>query len=265
MVSEFELIPPTASRPIHTLQLDLLPERSGSAATNMATDFLLLKHYPQPDHARFRAYSWQRPAYTFGYSQKIAFVRDHLPAGFDGELCRRPTGGGIVDHRVDWTYAIVIPRGADLYDERAVESYRVIHQAITEALLHVGVDAQLKTVCEPPATEDAAAGKNCRPTAPGVCFQRAERFDVVHSRTGAKLAGAAQKRAKHGLLFQGSLARAAIEIDGAIDWDAFTDSFTTGLGAALQAEPTPSPWPDIDEVIDDLADQYSTTEWIEYR
>ena len=36
----------------------------------------------------------------------------------------------------------------------------------------------------------------------------AELHDVVHTTTGTKLAGAAQKRSKHGLLFQGSIARA---------------------------------------------------------
>jgi lipoate-protein ligase A len=45
----------------------------------MATDFLLLKRYPAAAHARFRHYGWHRPAFTFGYSQKIAWVRTQLP------------------------------------------------------------------------------------------------------------------------------------------------------------------------------------------
>ncbi|MCU6551020.1 lipoyl protein ligase domain-containing protein, partial [Klebsiella pneumoniae] len=92
------------------MTLDLLPTRTGGAAENMATDFLLLQRYSNETHARFRHYGWHRPAFTFGYSQKIAFVRAQLPADTPVELCRRPTGGGVVDHRDDWTYALVIPR-----------------------------------------------------------------------------------------------------------------------------------------------------------
>src|SRR5690606_39065461 len=104
--------------------LDVLPERHDSAAGNMAADFLLLQRYPAETHARFRSYGWHRPAFTFGYSQKIAWVREQVAPFAPVELCRRPTGGGLVDHRQDWTYALVIPRGHALYDARAVESYR---------------------------------------------------------------------------------------------------------------------------------------------
>lgn len=236
----------------------------------MATDFLLLQHYPDADHARFRSYGWQRPACTFGFSQKIAFVREHLPADFEGELCRRPTGGGIVDHRYDWTYALVIPRGAALYDERAVESYRLIHVALTHALVACGIPAEIKTDCDPPAADpdglnDNAAAVACRPVGPGVCFQRAERHDVIHAGTGAKLAGAAQKRAKRGLLFQGSVDRAAVEHAGAIDWTQFSDTFIAHLADALAADAAPAAWPDIDEAVDQLAEQYAMPEWVEYR
>jgi len=96
------------------MQLDLLPHRTAGAAENMAADFLLLQRYPEPAHARFRHYDWRGPAFTFGYGQKIAYVRDQLAALAPGEhpdLTRRPTGGGVVDHRNDWTFALVIPRG----------------------------------------------------------------------------------------------------------------------------------------------------------
>ncbi|MGH8021640.1 MAG: lipoyl protein ligase domain-containing protein, partial [Opitutaceae bacterium] len=98
--------------------LHLLPARSAVAAENMAIDFLLLKRYPHEDAARLRHYGWRRPAFTFGYSQKIEFVRERLPHGEAGELdlARRPSGGGLVDHREDWTYALVLPRGLPLFD-----------------------------------------------------------------------------------------------------------------------------------------------------
>jgi lipoate-protein ligase A len=81
------------------MNLEVLPQRTGGAAENMATDFMLLQRYPREKVARYRHYDWRSPAFTFGYSQKIAFVRSQLPAGEALDLCRRPTGGGVVDHQ----------------------------------------------------------------------------------------------------------------------------------------------------------------------
>ena len=72
--------------------LEILPTRTAGAAENMAVDFLLLQRYPRERAPRFRHYEWRAPAFTFGYSQKIAFVREQLPPGETFDLCRRPTG-----------------------------------------------------------------------------------------------------------------------------------------------------------------------------
>ena len=238
------------------MKLDLLPTRTAGAAENMAVDFLLLQRYPDAGAARFRHYEWRGAAFTFGYSQKIAFVREKLAADLPADLCRRPTGGGIVDHRQDWTYALVLPRGHALEEVRATESYRVVHACLTSALVACGVPAVLKAACEPPAD-----GETCGVS--GVCFQRAELFDVVHGTTGAKLAGAAQKRNKHGLLFQGSIEKTAT---GPVEWDEFEEKFTAELARALGAEAGAAPWPEFAEgELEGLIEQYSAPEWVEYR
>jgi lipoate-protein ligase A len=236
------------------MNLELLPTRTGGAAENMALDFLLLQRYLRASAPRFRHYEWRGPAFTFGYAQKIAFVRAQLPLGESFDLCRRPTGGGLVDHREDWTYALVIPRGHPLEEMRATHSYRAVHEAIAEALRAQEVNAVLKQVAE----DDAES-------AGGVCFQRAEVFDVVHGVTGEKIAGAAQKRNKHGLLFQGSLWRPAAG-GGAIDWNRFESDFTARLAQALSADAAPTPWPELNEdEVSGLTEQYSSPEWLEYR
>ncbi len=235
------------------MQLDLLPTRTAGAAENMAVDFLLLQRYPDHDNARFRHYDWRRPAFTFGYGQLIDFVRAQLPADERVELCRRASGGGVVDHRNDWTYALVIPRAHDLYEARATESYRLVHACIAEALSTLGEPAVLK---EPePASTAIAAG-----CGPGVCFTKAEIYDVINSLTGAKIAGAAQKRAKPGILFQGSIARNAVS--PALDWDNFEELLTSNLAKALGLPRVPTPWPEIsDDEVSALSEQYSTEEW----
>lgn len=245
------------------MNLDVLPTRTAGAAENMAIDFLLLQRYPAERSGipRFRHYEWRRPAFTFGYSQKIAFIREQVNAiagdTTPAELCRRPTGGGLVDHRDDWTYALVIPRGNPLEELRASASYRAAHEALAEALRAQGVDAQLKP-CEDNCDGETAAG-------PGVCFQRAEVFDVVHGGTGAKIAGAAQKRNKHGLLFQGSIWRPAVGAK-AVDWDTFQVEFVAQLAEALGVSAQEVGWPELDdEEVNALTEQYSSPEWLEYR
>jgi len=237
------------------MPLDVLSSRIGGAAENMATDFLLLQRYPRPEYVRFRHYGWQRPAFTFGYSQKISFVRSQLPDEEGLELCRRPTGGGIVDHRDDWTYALIIPRAHAAYDARAIESYRLVHTCIVDALLAQGERAQLNEKTEP--SEEPVVG-------PGVCFDRAERYDVIHPDTGKKIAGAAQKRNKHGLLFQGSLSRATVTEN--LDWEEFQVDLSQRLASAFAVESSEAAWPDWEnDELSQLIDHYSTPEWNEFR
>lgn len=249
------------------MPLEILPTRIAGAAENMAVDFLLLQRYPaaRATSPRFRHYGWRGPAFTFGYSQKIAWVRAQLAAETENaatrvELCRRQTGGGIVDHRDDWTYALVIPRGHPLEEVRASESYRAIHAAIAEALQAQGAPALVK-----PCEEACDGDPEEKPAQPGICFTKAETFDVIHAETGAKIAGAAQKRNKHGLLFQGSLWKPSLS-PLVVDWDAFETALIERLAAALDAEAQPMPWPDLaEDEVEGLTERYGSTEWNEYR
>jgi lipoate-protein ligase A len=253
-----------------TMKLEVLPVRTDSAAANMAADFLLLRRYPaeQAARARVRFYGWHRPSLSFGYSQKIAWVRAQIPADAEGaDLVRRPTGGGVVDHREDWTYALVIPRGHELEKARAVESYRAVHEALRTALAACGQAAALKEHCEPAAAAEGEDGElaGC-PAAKGptVCFMRAELYDVVDVVTGAKIAGAAQKRTKEGLLFQGSVWRPAAA--GVRDWDELREAFVAELAKALGAEVEETPWPEFREGEHEaLTEQYAAQEWTEAR
>jgi lipoate-protein ligase A len=236
------------------MNFDLLPTRTAGAAENMAIDFLLLQRYPNAGAPRFRHYEWRSPAFTFGYGQKIGFVREQLPTDETYDLCRRPTGGGIVDHRNDWTYALVLPRGHPLEEVRATGSYQAVHEALARALQRLGVAAVLKPAVD---TEEDAA--------PGVCFQRAEIYDVLDADTGTKIAGAAQKRNKHGLLFQGSISRSAAS-NGSIDWQEFENRFVTELAAVFCQEAVATPWPELDDdEVSGLTEQYASPEWVERR
>jgi lipoate-protein ligase A len=241
------------------MSLHVLPIRTAGAAENMALDFLLLQRYPEQTASRLRHYEWRGPAFTFGYSQKIEYVRANLPAAENPELCRRATGGGIVDHRNDWTYALVLPRGLAIYDARATQAYHDVHACMVEALVALGQKVELKASCE----KEAACEGEPASTMPTICFVRAELYDVLNSVTGEKIAGAAMKRNKHGLLFQGSIEKSRL---GVVDWDEFQMKFTTALSRLLGTEPVETPWPDLNEdEVSGLIEQYSAPEWNESR
>ena len=133
-----------------------------------------------------RSYRWVPGWGSFGYFVKAA----ELPE-WGLRWVRRWTGGGIVDHRADWTYTLFVPNGFGLAEAKGGESYRVIHRALAAALRQGGIGARLS------GTMPAAAG--------GECFLQPVEFDVL-SEEGRKIAGAGQRRSLRGLLHQGSVA-----------------------------------------------------------
>ncbi|MCW1884925.1 hypothetical protein OKA04_09315 [Luteolibacter flavescens] len=155
---------------------------------NMAVDQWLAETCEVPV---LRSYRWLPGWGSYGYFVKTADLPDH---GGDLRWVRRWTGGGIVDHRADWTYTLFIPRGHALAEARGAESYRVIHAALVTALRAGGVEARLSGEMPP------AAG--------GECFLQPVEHDVLDA-AGRKIAGAGQRRTARGLLHQGSVAVSA--------------------------------------------------------
>lgn len=158
----------------------------GEPAFNMALDEALLATAPELGQPVLRFYGWTEPAATFGYSQRYADVEKLTPLR---PLIRRPTGGGVVPHDRDWTYTLVFPPNHGWYRLRARESYERLHAWLQRAFERLGLATDLAPT--------PAAGP------PTHCFVRPEQFDVLWR--GAKIAGAAQRRTKTGLLIQGSV------------------------------------------------------------
>lgn len=163
----------------------------GEAAFNMALDEALLESMGRLQQPALRFYGWTEPAATFGYFQKYSAVERATRLR---PLIRRPTGGGIVPHDADWTYSFAVPPGHEWHSLAAIESYRRIHEWIQRAF------AKIKIATELAPSKRAAAGS---PEMPGECFTGHEQFDLLWR--GKKIAGAAQRRNKLGLLIQGSV------------------------------------------------------------
>lgn len=132
-----------------------------------------------------RVFRWAQPWVSAGYFVPFADAQAARP---DLPVCRRWTGGGIVVHDGDFTFALVAPRGEPWAMMRPEESYRVLHEALAAALRESGRTAGL-------AATRAPAGREC--------FAGPVRHDILSQ--GRKIAGGAQRRTKRGLLHQGSI------------------------------------------------------------
>ncbi|HEX4631127.1 MAG TPA: hypothetical protein VH188_09200 [Chthoniobacterales bacterium] len=156
-----------------------------SAALNMAVDeaFFLTAIAPI-----LRFYQWRRPSISFGYFGRYAEAA--AEAG-DREIVRRWTGGGTVPHGNDLTYSVVVPSSHPFFQRSSIEIYQAIHEAICRTLQANGVEAFL--------------AKNAAPKISESCFANAVRADVLSG--GRKIAGAAHRRSRAGLLHQGSIQR----------------------------------------------------------
>jgi lipoate-protein ligase A len=154
-----------------------------SAALNMAVDEALLETASTPT---LRFYRWRGPALSFGYFGSYADVADQHERR---EIVRRWTGGGVVLHGDDLTYSVIIPAAHPFFARSSLAIYSDLHEAIRGALQANGVEAVLANSVSPRVSED--------------CFANAVRADVILA--GQKIAGAAHRRSRAGLLHQGSI------------------------------------------------------------
>lgn len=165
-------------------KLCLIQEESPrTAAENMAVDEVLFLTAVYPV---LRSYRWVRPAVSFGYFTPWEEVALRF-AGRD--LVRRWTGGGIVEHGHDFTYSLVCPGRDSL--PTTIEFYRSVHLAIAKILRESGCPIEIAQLSDPIRSP--------------ACFEKTVRFDL--KLRGEKIAGAAIRRNRKGLLLQGSIQR----------------------------------------------------------
>ena len=203
----------------------------------MAVDEWLLETAVAPV---LRIYQWHGEWATLGYFGNLEQARNSLPGV---NWVRRWTGGGVVDHRADWTYTLVVPRREKLTELRGAESYRMIHARLAETLDSEGIEVSLST-----GTDETGAS---------LCFDNPVSHDLV-SQAGRKLAGAGQRRTSRGLLHQGSVA-AACELEQ-------SKARAQRLAACISAE-----WheveydPPAETLAEKVLERYGRTSWTQRR
>jgi len=168
---------------LFTNLIEILDETPRAAPLNMALDEMLLSEALDP---LLRIYRWDSPAVSFGCFGKYAPVAEAWPGR---AIVRRMTGGGVVPHGKDLTYSLIMPEGHAFAARSPRDVYRAVHETICALLSGNGEAAVL-------AAPPVRAGT-------GVCFENPAEFDLVAH--GRKVAGAALRRTRRGLLLQGSI------------------------------------------------------------
>lgn len=216
------------------------------ASGHMALDEAALAAAPA-DALALRFYRWAGPGCTFGYSQPFRAARAACDArGWkDVAPVRRATGGGIVYHDGDVTFALVFPWDRAWAPDAI---YKNIHRGVHSALKAIGSATALWSPERRPLGAAAA------------CFTRAEPMDLVLPDGRKVLGGALRKRGTRGL-YQGSLRPEALgrpreELEAAI-----ADGIAREFGRA-PATDLPAAWLDAGRA---LEEKYRSREWNERR
>ena len=161
---------------------------------HMALDETLVRE--REGKVTLRFYNWTNsPALTFGYAQFVREVRAQTAERhFAGEICRRPTGGGVVYHVDDLTFSLSFPSA-----EKPTEIYKNLHGTVQAALALSGLSAQLFNKKLP-----ANAYAPSQHHQASACFTNPVENDLIQA-NGQKMLGGAIRRFGQTVLYQGSL------------------------------------------------------------
>jgi lipoate-protein ligase A len=163
------------------------------AAENMARDEYLFQLCHEKKCGFLRLYSWEKPTFSIGISQKAGRVLNlEFIRGRGCEYVRRLTGGKAVLHDVEITYAVVSSEDLFFKEHDLHQSYMLISKVLVQAIRSLEVDAALSK---------GSAPELSRSQNPCFSFPTPHEIEVL----GKKIVGSAQKRDKDALLQHGSI------------------------------------------------------------
>ena len=162
----------------------------------MQKDADLLEEIALEEDPIIHFYQFEKKSATYGHFLKVTDFFN--PAGVEKEglrLAKRPTGGGIIFHLWDFAFSALIPATHAVFSQNTLENYATINRAV---LLAVEEFLQQRG-CELTPNDGAILGSGCE----HFCMAKPTKYDVMLR--GQKVAGAAQRKTRHGLLHQGSI------------------------------------------------------------
>lgn len=164
--------------------LKVLEDKELSAKENMQRDIDLLADL---DGAVLRFHHWiAKFPVTCGYFvDPSKFLRlDRV------DIAKRPTGGGVVFHGLDLSFAFLMPSGNRNFFLDPLKNYFFVNSIIKDAIEECFSIKGLYLINE-----------SCR--AKNFCMERPTKFDILFK--GKKIAGGAQRKTKKGYLHQATI------------------------------------------------------------
>ena len=159
---------------------------------NMAVDDFLFRSLGDEPITYLRFYRWKSPTVSIGYSQKVDKVVDLDFCRANGiELVRRITGGKLVLHHKEVTYA-VCSSDTSFFSQKLMDSYKLISEALNRGLQMMGIASYL--------AKETPSGY-ARGVSP--CFSHPARNEIEME--GKKIIGSAQKRTGKKFIQHGSI------------------------------------------------------------
>ena len=141
-----------------------------------------------------RFYDWEPSTVSCGYNQEVAKEVDFVALRkHNFGFVRRPTGGRVVLHDNEVTYAVIGPTIGRL-SGNVTESYSEISKALAKGLELMGIDVDFE--------RGNLSSKHQRQTA-NPCFTSSSRYELSYQRK--KIVGSAQVRKNNCLLQHGSI------------------------------------------------------------
>jgi len=168
----------------------------------MELDEKIFNQYLNDGIGVFRIYSWERPSFTYGFSQDPKDEIDLARCQRDGlQVVKRITGGGILFHHDEITYSFVCSK-SDIGEPQGVfVAYRNICKFLMRFYKSLGLT---------PVFALETKGFKDKSVAHQLCSASYEKYDIVIG--GKKIGGNAQKRRRQ-VIFQHGV------IPCSIDWD----------------------------------------------
>lgn len=195
----------------------LIRSEASSAAHNMNFDEKIFNRYLEDRIGVLRIYRWEKPSFTYGFSQNPGNEINLDKCASDGiQIAKRMTGGGILFHNDEITYSFVCGKD-DVGEPKCVfVAYRDICKFLMCFYASLGV-----------AAEFALEAKNFqeRSAAHQLCSASYEKYDIVIG--GRKIGGNAQKRKRQVIFQHGS-------IPLRVDWD-FARKYLNSLPTDIPA------------------------------
>ncbi len=142
-----------------------------------------------------RVYRWEKPSFTYGFSQNPQNRIDLDKCASDGiQIAKRMTGGGILFHDDEITYSFVCSK-EDVGEPKGVfVSYRNICKFLMRFYESLGLVPEF-------ALQAESFNNRCAPNE--LCSASYEKYDIVIG--GRKIGGNAQKRKRQVIFQHGSI------------------------------------------------------------